>query len=101
MKSSPNNIDQDKADAAMSFLIAEFPDSSLGHSYDFDRIAETFVITLERENRLITIQRSFFDDHSVELIGSALKAHGIVGLIASMKYHRVIVTSQGLEYESA
>ncbi len=101
MKSFPNNIDPDKIDEVMRFLIAEFPDNSPLHHYDSGRIAETFVIVFEKENRLITIHKSFFDDNTVELIGPTLSAHGIVGLIASMKYHRVIVSSEGLQYESA
>lgn len=50
-------------------------------------------------NRLVTISKELFNDHSVDIIGPPLKALGILGLVASMKYNRVVVMNAGLRHK--
>jgi hypothetical protein len=101
MKTLPESIDQDKIQEVMNYLDESFPDNSFGHGYDFDRIAETFIISLEKHNRLVTISREFFDDHPVDQIVPVLKTHNIAAILKSMKYHRIVVTNAGINYEEA
>ena len=86
-----------------TYLRAEFPDHEIADKYDSDRVAQTFRLTEENNQRilLITIAREFIDDHDAAGISSFLQSIRISDYFKPEDVYRVIVTNSGINVSKA
>ena len=93
-------IDPDKTREVFDYLRAEFPSASVGHKYDSNREAETFILHIDNIRILITAAREFLEDNNIKGINEKLKLFHLSDIIRKGKGFRIIVTNFGLKFEN-
>ena len=69
---TPKN-DPDKVQEIFNYLRSEFASSSIGHKYDSNREAETFILHIENVRIFVTASREFLEDNDIEGINKKLR----------------------------
>ena len=92
--------DPDKIREIFSYLGSEFPSASIGHKYDSNREAETFILHIENVRILVTASREFLEDNDIEGINEKLRLFHLSDIIRKGKGSRIIVTNFGLKFEN-
>lgn len=92
------NLD-DKISAVRNYLKTEFPGYTIDDYYDFDRVTQTFRLTVKDKILLVTPSRVFIDDHSPSEISILLQGYNLSQYFKDERVARVIVTNAGVEQE--
>ncbi len=90
----------DKLEVIRRCLKTQFSEHDLADQYDFDRVAQTFRISNEKEIYLVTVSKEFIDDHSTSEIEEMINNSHLYQFFKSGDIGRVIITSKGIKTET-
>ncbi len=90
----------DKLEVIRSCLKTQFPEHDLADQYNFDRLAQTFRISNEKEIYLVTVSKEFIDDHNTSEIEEIINESHLYQFFKSGDIARVILTTKGIKTET-
>lgn len=91
---------EEKLSVIRDYLSTEFTSFNLDDTYDSIRIAQTFRLVKGQRIYLVTVRRSFIDDHTPAELVTILQHSHLTQYFLNEKVARIVVTGQGIQTET-